>query len=423
MEPTGDRPRLRIAFVYDALVPYCSGGAERRFHELAIRLARRHEVHYVTWGFWGSERTIARDGVSLHGVGAPRGFYGADGKRTIREAAEFAARLPAVLARLPVDVVDVSATPYLPLYAAWATTRVTRTPLVATWHEFWGAHWQDYLPDRPVVSRIARAAEAGARPLADQRIAVSEFTARRLAGGTSDRWPADVVGNGVDLAAMARATPDAERSDLLYVGRLIDEKRVDLLIRAVAALVVRFPALRCAVVGDGPERARLIELAAELGVGGHVGFLGRVADERVPGLMRASRILVLPSIREGYGITVVEAQACGLVPVVVRSPLSGAPGLVSDGEDGVLCDPTAGDLAAALDGLLADDRRLRRISRAARSSAAARGWDARTDEMEGVYSRLVAARLARQSGGRRPFEPGAPGAWTEAAPEPDARPW
>ena len=423
MEATQDRPRLRIALVYDALVPYCSGGAERRFYELAIRLARRHEVHYVTWGFWGPEPAIVRDGVTLHGVGRPRGFYGTDGKRTIREAAEFAARLPAVLGRLRVDVVDVSATPYLPLYAAWATTRLTRTPLVATWHEFWGEHWLDYLPDRPAVARIARAAEAGARPLADRRIAVSAFTARRLSGGTPTRWPAEVIGNGVDLTAMARAKADPVASDLLYVGRLIDEKRVDLLIGAIAALVGRFPALRCLVVGDGPERARLRDLAAGLGVGEHVAFLGRVPDERVPGLMQASRILVMPSIREGYGITVVEGQACGLVPVVVRSPLSAASELVSDGEDGVLSDPNVAGLTAALDGLLADSRRLVRLSRAARRSAAGRGWDARADEVEGVYSRLVAERSAQRSGARRPFTPGAAGAWTEVVPEPDARPW
>lgn len=416
-------PRLRIAFVYDALVPYCSGGAERRFHELATRLADRHDVHQVTWRFWGGEPTIVRDGVTLHGVGAPRGFYGADGKRTIREASEFAARLPAVLARIGADIVDASATPFLPLYAAWATTRVTRTPLVATWHEFWGDHWLDYLPDRPAVARAARFVEATARSLGDRRVAVSAFTARRMVGtdrghgwsaegpgargGSGSRQPdrprdrIDVVANGVDLETMEAAVPDPERSDVIYVGRLIDEKRVDLMIRAVAGLVGRLPSIRCAIVGDGPERAALAALATDLGVAPNVRFHGRVPDDRVPSLMRASRILVLPSAREGYGITVVEGQACGLVPVVAASPMSAAPDLVLDGVDGLVVDPSVEGLATALGGLLEDADRLERIARAARASARDRGWAARALEMERVYLEVVEARAGRTAPGER----------------------
>lgn len=389
--------RLRIGFVYDALVPYLTGGAERRYHELATRLAERHDVHYVTWRFWGPDRTLVRDGITYHGVGPARSFYGQDGKRTIREAAEFAARVPWALARLRLDVVDASATPYLPLYAAWAATRASRTPLVATWHEYWGEHWTTYLPGRPAVARIARVAEAGARAFADRRVAVSEFTARRMvagqrAGRRLGRRTArgiDIVGNGVDHGAMAGAIPDPVRSDVLFVGRLIDEKRVDLLVRAIGALTESHPDLRCVIVGDGPERERLERLAAEIGVAARVVFVGRVPDDRVPRLMRASRILVLPSIREGYGIAVVEGQACGLVPVVVRSDLSAAPDLVSDGHDGVVCEPTVAGLAGALAGLLSDRPRLKRMSAAARASGATRGWDTRALEMERIYLELA----------------------------------
>jgi len=63
---------MRIAFAYDAMFPYCSGGAERRFHELARRLAIRHDVHYVTWRYWGDDPILIQDGITYHGVGAPR---------------------------------------------------------------------------------------------------------------------------------------------------------------------------------------------------------------------------------------------------------------------------------------------------------------------------------------------------------------
>ena len=162
--------RLRIAFVYDALFPYVSGGAERRYHELAERLAARHDVHFFSWQYSGGARRPAPTSVAgspYHAVGPARPFYGDDGKRTIREATAFASHLLPILGRRRFDVVDASATPYLPLFAAWLATRLTGTPLVATWHEYWGAHWPEYLPDRPIVARAARLVEAGARPLAD----------------------------------------------------------------------------------------------------------------------------------------------------------------------------------------------------------------------------------------------------------------
>jgi glycosyltransferase involved in cell wall biosynthesis len=404
---TGVPDRLRIAFVYDALVPYLSGGAERRFHELATRLATRHEVHYVTWRFWGPEPTIVRDGVTLHGVGAPRDFYGADGKRTIREAAEFAVRLVPVLRRLDVDVVDASTLPYLPLYGAWLATRLSGTPLVATWHEFWGEHWAGYLPERPLVARIARLLEAGARRLGERPVAVSQFTARRMFGVTPPRPvdDIDVVGNGVDVARIRSAAPDPVRSDVIYVGRLIDEKRVDLILHATAALRDRFPATRVAIAGEGPEGDRLRALAAELGVADQVAFLGRVPDGRIPGLLKASRILALPSIREGFGIVVVEAQAAGLVPVVARSPHSAAADLVLDGRNGVLFEPTAASLADALARLLGDEPMLEALAAGARKSADRHGWDDRTMEMERIYGQVARAARPRRSGRARPVRP------------------
>jgi glycosyltransferase involved in cell wall biosynthesis len=383
--------RLRIAFVYDALFPYVTGGAERRYHELAGRLADRHDVHFFSWQYWGeapsAARAEVRGGITYHAVGPARPFYGDDGKRTIREAAAFAARLLPILGRRRFDVVDASATPYLPLYAAWLATRLTGTPLVATWHEYWGAHWPEYLPDRPIVARVARLAEAGARPLADLRVAVSAMTARQVGGNV------EVVENGVDVARIRRAKPDRVRSDVIHLGRLIDEKRVDRLLHAVKALAEARSDLRCTIVGDGPERRRLEALAGELGIERNVSFVGQVPDERVAGLLRASRTLALPSEREGFGISVVEAQAAGSVPVVARGPYSAAPDLITHGEDGIVCEPTPAAMAAALATLLDDEAGRRRMARAAVRSAEHRSWDVRALDMESLYQRVAQGRI------------------------------
>lgn len=400
-----DRPRLRIAFAYDAMVPYCSGGAERRFHELATRLAIRHDVHYVTWRYWGDDPILIRDGITYHGVGSPRPFYGADGRRRLGEQLAFAVRVPTALARIHPDVIDVSATPFLPVYAAWLGTRLTRTPLVATWHEYWGEHWQAYLDNRRVVARLARIAERGARPLADRRVAVSGFTARRLVGDGGARprhgWrdALDIVPNGVDLGVLApagSATPPERPIDVVFVGRLIAEKRVDLLVRSIALLAGHRPSIRCEIVGDGPERESLMALIAELGVEAQVTLTGRLDQDELPRRLGAARILAMPSSREGYGIAVVEGQAVGAVPIVARSPLSAAPDLVEHGSDGLVVDGTSDAFANAIADLLDHPGSLERLSAAARATAAGRGWDARAVDVERVYVDLVAGRRARR---------------------------
>jgi glycosyltransferase involved in cell wall biosynthesis len=393
--PTTIPSRVRIAFVTDALFPYSGGGAERRVHELATRLAAGHDVHIVTWTFWDGESSIQRDGITFHGVGRPHAFYGADGRRTIREGVAFAIRLPRALARLDVDVVDVSATPYLPVYGAWLGTRLSRTPLVATWHEYWGDYWAEYLGHRPLIARAAKLGESFARRLADRRIAVSELTAARLAGGAAHRWSSEIVGNGVDSAAFAGARPAPERTDVIFVGRLIEEKGVARLLGALGLLAGEVPSLRCTIVGDGPERAPLEAQAQALGLADRVRFLGRVPDEQLAPLVRASRILVLPSTREGFGIAVVEAQAAGVVPIVVRSPFSAAPDLVTDGRDGLLCDANETSIAAALRALLGDPARLRRMATAARRAGAERDWDRSVVDVERLYLELIAERRHR----------------------------
>jgi L-malate glycosyltransferase len=386
---------MKIAFVYDGLYPYLKGGAERRYFELATRLSDRHDVHYVTWNHWGAARSAPHEGFTARGVGAPRPFYGDDGKRTVGEAAAFAARLVPALLQERYDVIDCSATPYLPLYSCALAARMTRTPLVATWHEFWGDHWQAYLPERPVVARIAQRLEAGCRPLGDLRVAVSPFTARRLAEGPGG-VTARVVGNGVSLDAIKGIPPSDEASDIVFVGRLIDDKKVDVLLRALHRLGGEVSAVRCTIVGDGPERGRLERLAASLSLGENVRFTGHVEDGQNVALMKAARVLALPSIREGFGITVLEAQASGCVPVVARGPHTAAPDLVRHDVDGLVCDPTPESLAASLGSLLRDPARLASMRAQAERSARKSDWDVVAGEMEEIYGEAIAAVNGRR---------------------------
>jgi L-malate glycosyltransferase len=374
---------MRIAFVYDGLYPYVKGGAERRYHELGRQLRDRHDVHFVSWQWWGGPARIHADGVTLHGVGRPPSLYGRDGKRTVREAVAFSARLLPVLLRERFDVIDCAATPYIPLYTASLAAQLTRTRLVATWHEFWGEHWDEYLPRRPLVAAVAKRIEAASRRLGDRLVTVSGFTADRM--GLSDDPRLSVVGNGVALREIDAEPAVRNAADLVYVGRLIDEKRVDLLLDAMHLLRDRFPALRCAIVGDGPERTPLRQRVTDLELAGRVEFHGQVEGSAIYGHIKGASVLVLPSIREGFGMTAAEAQACGTVPVVVRSVASGAPDLVRDGVDGVLVEATPSALANGIASVLVDAGRMRLLAENARQVGAARDWDVLAGRMEAIY--------------------------------------
>jgi glycosyltransferase involved in cell wall biosynthesis len=388
---------MRICFVYDALFPYVSGGAQRRNHEISRRLAERHDVHIITWQFWPGPDTIMRDGVTLHGLGRPIAFYGPDGKRTVREAVAFAVKAFAVLMRdaRQFDVIDCSANPFIPLYAVWLAARFTRTPLAVTWHELWGQHWDDYLPRRPVVARVARLIESRATRLGSVRVAVSEFTAQRLRDTGIPSARLVVVPNGVSLDRFAPADigrRPSKSQDVVFVGRLIDEKRVDMLIEAISAARQTLPRIRCAIVGDGPERARLGQLVSELGLQANVSFYPNASDAEVAAHMQSSKVLAFPSEREGFGIVAVEAQAAGCVPVVVNSPYSAAPALIQDQVDGLLCEPDASSLASALVSLLKDRTRRERMRTAALRSADKFDWSVIARRLERVYGDVTASR-------------------------------
>ena len=152
---------------------------------------------------------------------------------------------------------------------------------------------------------------------------------------------------------------------LLTVSRLEWHKGIDTVIRALPAVRAAFPDAppRYAVAGVGPQRPRFERLAVDLGVGDAVRFLGFVADDELPALYNAADLYVGASRRvellvEGFGISLLEASACGLAVVGGRS--GGVPDAVREGETGILVD--AGDPAAVAAGItrLLGDAELRR---------------------------------------------------------------
>jgi glycosyltransferase involved in cell wall biosynthesis len=158
-----------------------------------------------------------------------------------------------------------------------------------------------------------------------------------------------VVPNGLDLDAIDAAAPSERAVGVLYVGRLLAHKHVDWLLEALASLRDRGTALTCAVVGEGPERPRLEEQARAHGLAESVTFLGNVEDQgQIYGLMKAASVFALPSTREGFGIVVAEAIACGTPVVTTDHPDNHSQSLLREGVTGRICHASPTALADAI---------------------------------------------------------------------------
>ena len=224
------------------------------------------------------------------------------------------------------------------LSAAWLFARTHRVRLALIVHgiEAW----------KPTRHRIANHMV----PKVDSIISVSRLSADRVASWSGlEKDRVFVLPNCVDLARFIPGQPDpslAKRyglqssSVIMTVGRFESEglsKGFDEVIMAMPRLLARVPRLKYVIVGEGPGRARLETLAKAAGVFEHVVFTGRVPESKKVAHYQLADAYVMPSMGEGFGITLIEAAACGLP--VIGSSLDGSQEALLGGRLGRLVDP------------------------------------------------------------------------------------
>lgn len=369
---------MKIAFVYDVIYPYVKGGVEKRIHELALRLAvRGHDVHVIGMKYWDGPDSIIRDGVTLHGICPPQPLY-ADGRRTIGEALSFSFHLVPFLLRERFDIIDCQQFPFFPCFPVKIASLIRRTPFIITWHEVWGDYWYAYLGWKGIFGKITERIVAGITP---NIIAVSITTARKLQR-MGIHYPPPVIPNGIDMRHLASVPAAAIRSDIIFAGRLIGDKHVDVLVRAFALLLRESPGLTLLIRGDGPERGSLASLIEESAMKNRV-VMEPFAESHddVIGSLKASRICVIPSTREGFGITALEALACGLPVISIDHPDNAIRELVT-GETGYLANLSVEDLAEKIRCAL---RRYPEMRTACIRSAERFDWDRAALQIEEFY--------------------------------------
>ena len=369
-----------------------AGGAEIHVERLFARLAARgHAVVHYSTGFRSVSRAADPSQFAGKPVRAPRHSvrHGIEIERFGPLVAYYAGmpwRVARVCRQGEFDLVVecLNKLPfYSPLYAG--------VPVLALCHHLFGEVAFDQVA-WPIAAAVLAAERGIPRAYHD-----TDFLA--ISPSTRD----DLVARGIKVSRIRTSAPGIDRPALTvdpatsrpariaYVGRLEAYKRVDLMLEAAALLVPRFPELEIFVIGRGAEQGRLVTRASALGLGSRTHFTGFIADAERDALLASARACVFPSQKEGFGLTVIEANALA-TPVVARD----APGLrdsIRDGETGYL---VAGDdpavWARALTPLLEQGEDALAMRRRALEGSKRFDWDRAADELLAA----IEACLARQ---------------------------
>jgi len=222
-----------------------------------------------------------------------------------------------------------------------------------------------------------------------QFIAVSPSTRDDLVTRGVPAAAITVIPNGLDHSRYhGRGRVADARPTVLVLGRVEFYKRVELALEAIRHLLPVLPDIHLLVVGDGGARSTLEAQAREMGLATHVTFTGFVSETAKVAYIRRAHVVVNTSDKEGWGLTVLEANACGLP--VVASDVPGLRDAVRDGESGVLVPhEDVGRLAETLRRLLEDAAWRARLSAGAREWAQRFSWDGATTEIAAVIEAVA----------------------------------
>lgn len=343
------------------------GGSEVYLETIARGLAERgHEVTIICAAHDQAPDRETIDGVTFIRQGGKLSVY-QRARRTLRKK------------DFPHADVVIDTHNGIPFLAPWAT----KVPVVVLVHHVHREQWPVVYD--PIRARFGWWVESKLAPRVYRRcryITVSQATRSELALLGIGPERISVVPNGTRTHETSIQKP-ADHPHLVVLGRLVPHKRVEHAIDAVAALRGAFPDLTLSVVGDGWWMPQLQRHAQNMGVADRITFTGHIDEQAKQAELARAWILALPSLKEGWGLVVMEAAARG-VPTVAYRAAGGVCESVRDGETGVLVDGGRDDFIAAIGRLITDATSRQQLGAAARLHAGNYSWDASVDQFEEI---------------------------------------
>lgn len=336
-----------------------AGGAEVNLHELAKRwVSWGHEVALVCSSYPKADREDRIDGMKVVRLGGTYLVYVAAAWKYISN-----------LRRQGYDVIleVVNGVPFF-------TPLFSRCPKVIVIHHLMRGIFFREAP--PHIASIGYVLEASL-PLLYRRypiVTVSDSTKAELVRSSFPGRNVTVIPNGVTLSSSPRNRERSSHPEILYLGRLRHYKRIDLLVRAMRLVLEEVPRAKLTIAGTGESLYDLQNLVHQLELSEAIRFQGFVSEDEKAALLQAAWIMVSPSQKEGWGMTVIEAAACGVPSVAFDVP--GLRDSIRDGVTGLLVKETTPEaLAVAICRCLKDHNLRAELGTEARKWAQQYSWD------------------------------------------------
>jgi glycosyltransferase involved in cell wall biosynthesis len=350
------------------------GGSERYIERIAADLvADGCEVEVLCSRHPGVPRTLRRDGITFRHGGGRWTVYASALGRLLKQR---------LSGQAPDVVIDVhNGVPFFARLIAGCPVLV----LVHHVHrEQWGVVFGRALAAFGwwLESRISPRIHRGC-----QYVAVSDVTRKELVELGVAEDAIAVVHNGTRPVPEGQPPRDAEPS-LVVLGRLVPHKRVEHAMEAVARLRSTWPGLQLRVIGEGWWRTELEAEAERLGVADAVTFTGFIDEPTKEHLLARSWLMLAPSVKEGWGLMVVEAAGHG-VPAIAYRSAGGLAESIQDGVTGLLVDDDVDQLVEATRTLLADDTHRETLGEAARDHVSHYSWRTASTSMHLLLRRAA----------------------------------
>lgn len=328
---------MTILLVYDTLYPYAKGGGEKRLYEIALQLVKKgHRVIWLCSKNWDhDEAEFMHNGIHVIGLSS----VGNRSDKALRRGLSGALRFALLvwkynLSKERIDLIWAGQTPWVHIIALSMNMarHQLKIPILIDCWEVWEQYWYEYYGY--AIGSIGRIAERLLLKKADFVVGISDMTVNKIKHHRKNK--VYLAHNGIEVALINSIEQSPHQSDLIYFGRLVPHKNVDLIIEATKILVHDYPNIKVFILGGGDQQSYLEDLSSSYGLSDNIRFFGFMDDyAEAISLLKASKIFVQPSTSEGGGsIAVFEAQACGLPVIAIKHPQGIDESLIKTGVNG-----------------------------------------------------------------------------------------
>lgn len=358
----------KVAFITDRAYPIYTGGYEHAAFNISQKLADYYDVTIFT-SMEDEYKLIGK--VKYLKIANRYRFTNSKGTHNLRDSIRFVSSVIENLDLLNTyDFVILNTIPYILFGYILGQLKPAKVSI------FYEA-WFDYISKKNIFFKLAFYHEV-------EKLVQNSNSIIAVSSKTKESLISHYQANNVHLIPLGiNKNIDNSRSkikyDLIYLGRLVKIKHVDTLLRSAKLITEMFPRLKIAIVGDGEQYNNLVKLSNGLGLSNNIDYLGNQDGEAKYSILKASKIFILPSEREGFSISTLEAMFCGAVPIVAKprcDEVFGTSDFVINNENGLYF--KLGDERELFDKiiyLLSNSEQYRRMQNSAIETAKKYDWD------------------------------------------------